>query len=171
MKSDPPKVYWDSCVFIDYIDQQQNPDRILNILAVWEAARNRDVTIHTSMVSIVEVAYFVEEKTRGMKPESETKLDALWFGSPVIMSEVSPLVARDARGLVRRSIQDQQKMAPMDAVHLATAKRLGVGVVHTYDGSLTKYSSYIGVPIEEPSAAAPFLSNGSGSVAWPSPQE
>lgn len=167
MKSEPTKVYWDSCVFIDYIDQQQNPERIPDILAVWEAARVGDVTIYTSMVSIVEVAYFVEEKANGMQPKTEADLDALWFGSAVIMSDLGPLVATEARRLVRRSIGESYKLPPMDAIHLATAVRVGASVFHTYDGPLTKYSSYIAMPVEAPSAAAPFLSDGSGSVAWP----
>lgn len=145
-------------MFIDYIDQQQNPKRIPHILAVWEAARKGLVTIYTSIASIVEVIYFLEEKASGtMNPDSEERIDALWYGGQVILSEVSPLVARDARAIIRRSIQDNQKVRPVDALHLSTAQRLGVSSLHTYDEPLFKYAPYIGMPIEPPSADAPFL--------------
>ena len=45
----------------------------------------------------------------------------------------------------------------MDAIHLATARRLGVQEFHTYDEKLLKYQGDLGFPIREPIAAAPEL--------------
>jgi predicted nucleic acid-binding protein len=44
-----------------------------------------------------------------------------------------------------------------DAIHLATAKRLGVEAFHTYDGGLTKWGEVIGVPVAEPDPEQPRL--------------
>ncbi|WP_420821098.1 PIN domain-containing protein [Rubrobacter indicoceani] len=39
---------------------------------------------------------------------------------------------------------------PMDAIHLASAKRLGVDALHTYDGDMRKVANQIGLANEEP---------------------
>lgn len=45
----------------------------------------------------------------------------------------------------------------MDAVHLATASRMGVGEFHTYDGPLLKYQGAMGFKVCEPVSLNPTL--------------
>jgi predicted nucleic acid-binding protein len=68
-----------------------------------------------------------------------------------MLAEVSPLVALDARGLLRQArVVDDVALKPCDAIHLATAKRLGLKLFHTYDGKLIKFSQATGLKIEPP---------------------
>jgi predicted nucleic acid-binding protein len=67
----------------------------------------------------------------------------------VTLVEFFPLVALDARSLIRRAMTRDWSLQPADAIHLATAKRLSVSAIHSYDGGWPKYSPDTGCPISE----------------------
>jgi len=60
----PPRIYWDSDVFLSYFSKQY-PDRHANIQAVLdEVESSKDsLKIVTSVLAKAEVAYIAEEKT------------------------------------------------------------------------------------------------------------
>jgi predicted nucleic acid-binding protein len=61
------------------------------------------------------------------------------------------IIARDARDLVREVRFDQDKrLRPADAVHLATAVRMNAEEFHTYDGNLLKLTTDLPFKIMEP---------------------
>jgi predicted nucleic acid-binding protein len=150
MADKPPLIYWDANVFLSYVDGDQ--DRIPDIDEFFRKARAGEVEIVTSTLSIVEVAFGSEEKTgRALDAETRNAIDELWKpGGAVTLVEFFPLVALDARGLIRTAMTRGWSLKAADAIHLATAMRQSVSAIHTYESGWRKYSPDIGCPISEP---------------------
>ena len=78
-------IYWDSCVFLTYINGVDQRISTLEQLLDNSAATDGDIHIYTSELSRVEVAFATTEQQSGRPdPEVERKIDALWEGSPAI---------------------------------------------------------------------------------------
>ncbi|MDQ3780035.1 MAG: hypothetical protein M3354_05760 [Chloroflexota bacterium] len=105
MPDEPRGIYWDSCVFIHYIEGTKEWMPILDAL-LDEASQGNRLVILTSTVSITEVAYAKSEKPGNVLDSNiEAAIDNLWNGlSAVQLVELSQIVARDARSLVRQSV-------------------------------------------------------------------
>jgi predicted nucleic acid-binding protein len=71
--------------------------------------------------------------------------------------EFYPLVAHEARALIRQALPKGWSIKPADAIHLATARRVGATAFHTCDEGLTKFKKLVGFPIEPPLAEQPEL--------------
>jgi hypothetical protein len=56
-------VYWDACVFIDYL--QKAPSRIAVLDSIVAEARNGQLLLVTSTLSMVEVAFAEGERRQG----------------------------------------------------------------------------------------------------------
>ena len=75
----------------------------------------------------------------------------------VTLVEFHELVGQEARGLMRAAIRQGWSLKPMDAIHLATAKREKISAFHTYDGALSKYDAMTGLSIGVPNTSAQGL--------------
>lgn len=149
-----PAFYWDSCVFLDYI--HQTPERLPVIEQLLLNARDGEVEIVTSVATIVEVAFATSEKSAAaLDPTAEADIGSLWQAdSPVRLAEFHQGIAEDARALMREGItQGWGRLQPYDAIHLATAQRLAVTEIHTYDTALGKFGPAVGCPVVEPHVA------------------
>jgi predicted nucleic acid-binding protein len=144
------RYYWDSCVLISFIEA--TPGRIETIAEFLEGAAAGKFDITTSVVSLTEVAFAESERAASaLDPEVEARIDELWHpASPVRIYEMHELIALDARGLLRMSATRAWGLKPIDAIHLATAKRYGATVFHTYDGKLARWAPDVGFAIEAP---------------------
>ena len=147
-----PRFYWDTCVFLSGIERV--PDRVAVIEKLLDDADEGRIEIFTSTVSITEVAFAKFEKTqRALEPEVAEKIAQLWIPpSPIKLVEFHELIAFAARDLVRLAMPNEWSLKPLDAIHLATAQRIGVEAFHTYDGKLAKYAHATGLKIEPPYA-------------------
>lgn len=152
-------VYWDACVFLAYL--RGTPDRIPHIQAVLdEVSKNGDLTIATSTITQVEVAYWRDLNDRFiLDDESEQILDRMWHDENVVLLiEFHSIVAKKARTLMRESRRDHGwGLKPNDAIQLATAQYIDASIFHTYDDELFKYSEYFEFDVVEPSALQPSL--------------
>ena len=159
MPNKPKRVYWDACAFIALANAED--ERVSHLEALMDAADKGEVEIHTSEISVVEVAFIAEEvsdETAKVPEDASERLDAFWTPpSPVRRSEINALVTREARRLIRAAKGSVKKLQAADAIHLATAKRLGVEEFHTYEETsrLTQWAELIGIPVLEPVADAP----------------
>jgi predicted nucleic acid-binding protein len=148
------RIYWDSCVPLSYVNG--TPDRTPVIDELLRHARRGEVELITSVLSITEVAFAASEQADGdLSEEVEDRIDSLWTpDSPIELVEFHDLIARDARGLIRRGVQQKWgKLKPPDAIHLATANRVGVDRFHTYDDRLLRWDGVLGFPVTRPEVA------------------
>lgn len=154
---DKPRFYWDACVFLSYVNEDE--DRIGDISSLLEHAEKREIEIVTSTVSIVEVAFGAAERRQSaLSEEMETKINKLWeTSSPIKLVEFHVLIAEEAKKLMRRGVPLGWSLKPKDAVHLATAQRLEVTELHTYDDGLDKWAPEISCEIKRPRYSTPTL--------------
>lgn len=151
MSSDAPRLYWDSCVFVSLISG--DPTRVPTIKDLMQKAQESKVEIFTSVFTIAEVGFATYEKVeQKVDPEVEGLIRALWRPlTPVTLVEFHQFIAEESRLLMRAGLEKGWTgLKGKDAVHLATAKLIGVGEFHTYDPKLEKYSEMIGAKICEP---------------------
>ena len=158
MPDAPRLIYWDSCVFLDYIAGSAKWLPILDSL-LDRASRTGDMVIVTSTISIVEVAFAEAERDRKTLDDSVVAaIDALWTDrSAVQLVEFDQLIAREARRLLRRSMEMSRGLKPMDAIHLATASRMHVADCHTTDDRLQAWNNDLGFPVRDPWTETPKL--------------
>lgn len=144
-------IYWDSNVFLSYINGIE--ERLPTIDALLEEASNEDAAfLFTSTISKVEVAYAASEQAKGKLDASvESAIEHLWEDYSVVkLVEFHDDIASIARDLLRYSIAQRWRLKPMDAIHLASAKWMGADEFHTYDRPLEKYAGETGCKIIEP---------------------
>lgn len=129
-------------------------DRTPHIKAFLADVDKGDREIVTSMLSVVEVAFAVEEKSGGKVDLGLRKqIEDLWLpDSPIKRVEFHFVIAENARSLIRSAMLGGWRLRPADAVHLATAQRMGVKECHTYEKETTRnrWADLIGIQVNEP---------------------
>jgi len=168
--SSVPRYYWDACVFLAYISGEQS--RLPDLEALLDSAEKGEIEIYTSELSVVEVAFAATEGASGLlDPAIEHKINSLWdFPSPVKRIDIYPLITREARGLIRVALSTPgQKIKPPDAIHMATARRLGVDALHTYEdqAARSRWAILTGLQVKEPIAPQPQLTPQTPTVPGP----
>lgn len=153
----PKLIYWDACLFLHYIEGTPKWMPILDSL-IDDASKTGSIIIVTSTLSIVEVAYAKAEKSgKALDPNVIAGMDALWADrSAVQLVEFDQVIARDARSLLRRSIEIGRKLTPPDAIHLATAAIMNVSECQSTDEPMQKWND-LGFPVRDPWTASPRL--------------
>lgn len=133
------RLYWDSSVFLAYLNDET--ERVDVIEELFSRAQEGSVEIVTSVSSITEVAFVATEQAGGvLSEEAAQQIDKLWSDrSAVRLYEFHELVAREARELIRQALANKWSLKPFDAIHLATASRAGVEECHTYDPKWAKF--------------------------------
>src|SRR5262249_2514454 len=120
------RVYWDSCVFIDRL--QRSPDKIVVLEELTDAARAAKLIIVASTLCIAETVK-IGTGDAGSKSQSESIFK--FFENPWIeLVQVDFEIAKLAHEISR-----DYGVKPADAIHVATAIKAKVEVLHTYDGS------------------------------------
>lgn len=150
-------IYWDANVFLAYVNAM--PDHIAVLNALMEQSLNGEITIYTSALSRVEVAFSdSEQQARALSPEIENQINRFWEDESAITSiEILPPITLSARRLIRDGISSGWSLKPPDAIHLATARWLvvagyAIDEFHTYDASLFRYADVMRFDILEPYA-------------------
>ncbi|MEX2237470.1 MAG: type II toxin-antitoxin system VapC family toxin [Dehalococcoidia bacterium] len=152
MPSNARSIYWDACVFLSYINGI--PARLPTIDNLLKDSADPDspLEIITSVLSIAEVAWAqIEKDKKALDQAAEQRIKDLWNDRAAIrLAEFHELVALDAAALMRGAIVKGWSLKAPDAIHLATAQRIGVLEFHTYDDKLDKYDSDVGIKICRP---------------------
>lgn len=152
-------VYWDSCVFISYL--QEEPIRVNTVEALFTEVRQSagKKKIVTSVYSRAEVAYIAGEvPLKQLNDDAPIRIDRMWNDTSVIsFIEMHEMIATMARNLIRTAASYKWKLKPADAVHLASAQWLNAQEFHTYDNELYRYSDLIGRPVRAPVAKQPLF--------------
>lgn len=130
-------VYWDSVCFLGWLqDEIDKVDACREVLDECEAGR---LLIVTSALTLAEV---LAMRGKPRIPTTDlTKVEAFFRRSYIDIHSVTRRTAEDARSLVWND-----NIAPKDAIHIATAIRLGLDEFHTFDGPLIAKSGLHGSP-------------------------
>jgi predicted nucleic acid-binding protein len=155
MPPEPQRNYWDSCVFLSYINGVEDRLPTIDGLLAESSNPEHEREIVTSSFTIVEVAFALHEKVeKVLDAEAENKIDALWTDRRAVkLIDFHEGIAREARTLIRGAVASGLSLKPGDAIHLASARSLGVTEFHTYSKDLVKFSTVTGYPIMEPYGA------------------
>lgn len=157
MAGDLPKIYWDADVFLSYVNEL--PERLAHI--EWHLERSgSEFQLVTSTLSIAEVTFAEMDKSNNrVSAETLERIDSLWLAddSPVILAEVYTDIVIAARDLARSVIPLGWTMKGADAIHMATAKQLGVAEIHTYSTDWPRNAATLGIKITQPIAQTPKL--------------
>lgn len=132
MPGPSPLYYWDTCLFIAWIkDEQRKSGEMDGVREVVERAKKRDVRIMTSVLTMTEV----------LSSKLPAGMDALFDGMMKRVSRqgVDLKVAKLAHDLrdhyaKRASEFDGKTLSTPDALHLATAILYRADEFHTFDG-------------------------------------
>jgi predicted nucleic acid-binding protein len=143
--ANPQKVYWDSSVWIALIKGEtvKGVDRCAIPKMILEDARDGKVTIYISRLTIVEVhkKRNYSSLTRG----EDDRIQSDFFKHEYIKKiDVDSWVAERARQLAW-----DYGLRPNDAIHVASAIKVNVEVLHHWDGDFGKVPSSM-MPSEEP---------------------
>ncbi|MGF1505709.1 MAG: type II toxin-antitoxin system VapC family toxin [Anaerolineae bacterium] len=169
--------YWDSCVFLKWLLDEEGADVIQGLLQTLrdQDEAKPDIQIVTSVLTLTEVAYAAnEKKQRRLDPETEQRIDHLWDVPYIVVVDLNRRVARQARQLVRRSIEARREdgstpkiLSWPDSIHMATAewvrrhlaRKAELDEFYTYDGDLlTTYAELLPeIQFTEPYIANPRL--------------
>ena len=147
------RIYWDSNCWLSLINAV--PERVPILKSLLSDSKNElgDITLVTSVISKVEVA-FAQSEYQGNQLDRavEEAIDSLWADTAVTLIEFHDRIGLEARELIRSGLYREWSLKPMDAIHLATAKSFGVDEFHTYDNGLIKesLSAHLGFPIGNP---------------------
>lgn len=152
-------VYWDSCVFLGYLNEEPDKLPVLDDLLQDIRESNGSRRIVTSTVSVIEVVYFkLASGQPALSPVGEQRLDSLWRNPLIEIADVHEGVAKKARSLRREALR--QGAIPLqitDAIHLATAAMFGVQEFYTYDPDFGPYRSLVRFTICVPYVQRPRL--------------
>lgn len=148
----PDRFYWDSCVFLSYLNE--TPGRVEIIEDLLSQAKAKKIEIYTATVSVVEVAFSEAERGHPLDAVAEQRIDAFWNDREAIkLIDVHTLIEREARKLIRDGLPlGWTGLGAMDSIHLAAAASMKLPAFHTYDvARLKRYESIVGFTIDEPS--------------------
>jgi predicted nucleic acid-binding protein len=151
MTNDTPVLYWDSSVFLAYINGEIRRLSTIDAL-LEEIERNEGRRIFTSTISRVEVAFAtVEAQSATLSSQTLSDIDALWDDRSVVeVVELHDEIALGARALMREAVSRGWSLKPIDAIHFGTAQWLQADEIHTYDSGLFKFHEILGIEVREP---------------------
>ncbi len=146
-------LYWDADVFLSYING--NPTRMPTLEAILQSIGDNDYEkIVTSTISKVEVAWAaIEQLSRSLNPEEETRIDNLWDDSSVVeLVDFNDDIALKARELMRKGMEvGGKKLRTNDAIHLASAIWVNATEFNTYNEKHFKFfKGLVHIQIREP---------------------
>ena len=155
-------IYWDANTFLSYINE--HPERLLTLETLLDTSADGQITIYTSALSQVEVAFAASElQQRALDQEQERRIDALWSDSSTVeIVEYHDGIGGQARALMREAAVSGRSLKPLDAIHLATAQWLliigfPISEFHTYDRRLWRFGQSVQFNICEPYIVQPRM--------------
>jgi predicted nucleic acid-binding protein len=153
-----PKIYyWDSSVFIAFLNDEVQDNRGENVEQFLDEAEAGDVFIITSSFTLVEVI-----KLKGQNPIQFTaskKLTEFFEKDYFRFVDATRKITASARDL----IWTHSGLFPKDAVHLASAiefaSKEDLDAIHSYDADFLKLNGKLGIscPICHPVPRQPLL--------------
>lgn len=144
-------IYCDANVFLAYFNKETERIDIIDQLFE-DVQNNASRKIVTSVISITEVSHIAEEKHRGKLDKSIYEaLESFWGDTSLVeFVDFNEVIARQARDLIRQAISLKYALRTNDAIHLMSAKFVGVSEFFTYDDKLYKFGSILQYDVRTP---------------------
>ncbi|MGA2679291.1 MAG: type II toxin-antitoxin system VapC family toxin [Sedimentisphaerales bacterium] len=130
-------VYWDANCFLGFLKKED--DKIRQCLGVTELAQKGKLIIVTSAITLIEVVKLDNQLRLDEKSENTIRA---FFNNPYIDIHN---VDREV-GIIARDLIWKHAISQRDAIHIATALRLKLKKMHTFDIELYKLSNKHGDP-------------------------
>lgn len=108
MPETPKLIYWDSNVFLSYVNELSDRMPVLDVLFETSNRVGGTVNIHTSTLTQVEVAFAASEQTQQvLDPQVEQALNDLWADQEVVVTvEYHIGIGQIAKSLIRDAITE-----------------------------------------------------------------
>ena len=171
MSGKPVRYYWDTCVFLKALKQEQdNPDDsglLTSVNQIWDGLDEGRFLIVSSTVMLVEL-----DLSRNYHGDMKDKFFRFMRGQNIRLISLNRQIAELASKLRGETWPRERKLSLPDAVHLATAVASGVDVFHTMDkGARSRDQGLLGldacqqlediiekrIKIEKPVSSTPHL--------------
>jgi predicted nucleic acid-binding protein len=130
--------YWDSVCFLAWLLPEA--PRVPACRTVLNAAERGEVEIVTSALTLTEVI-----KLKGQPPlkiDQEKRIKGFFENDYIIVRNVDRFIGETARDLIWQF----PALHPKDSLHLATAIRLGIPYLDTFDDGLIALDGQVGNP-------------------------
>jgi predicted nucleic acid-binding protein len=131
-------VYWDADCFLGFLKEEN--DKIQQCLGVTELAEKGKLIIVTSAITLIEVVK-LDNLLRLVDAKAEKKIRSFFSNPYIDIHNVDREVGILARDLIWKEMLTQR-----DAIHIATALKLKLNKMHTFDAQLYKLNNKYGDP-------------------------
>ena len=126
--------YWDSDVILSYLNKETARHKVLSQILREVRATDGAIKIISSTIAKVEVSYLKNNNAPDTSQQAVDSIDRFFLDSSVIeLVGVNDFVTDLARQYIVCLKSKGMKLTPADAIHIATAKWVGVSVFHTYN--------------------------------------
>jgi predicted nucleic acid-binding protein len=133
------KRYWDSSVFLRYLNKEPNYEKCLGVL---DAAAKGNIIIITSAFTFAEVVYLKSNPNI----DNSDMFYRFMESSFIQVINLDRYIAEYARDLMIQYPKLKTCKAP-DAIHVASAIKKGITIMDTFDDDVIKLDGKIGNPI------------------------
>lgn len=150
MAADARGPYGDSNLFLAVLNGE--PDRAATAAEAMNDAARTAGGITTSIFTLTEVAYTSRDRL-GDGAHDLRRIDAAMRRAGIVrFVEVTESIALLGREYVRAAGRVRRRLAPADAVHLATAETVGASIFWTFDERLMRLAELLDLPfpVREP---------------------
>lgn len=126
----PISLYWDACAWLGLLNAEADKMRELEI--IYNIARDGKIELWTSTQSMIECRRLAEEVNapRPYDDEGDKKISAMFGQSFVKPIPMGFDIVEEGRRIWRETAEIE---GAYDAIHIASALRWDVEVMHTYD--------------------------------------
>lgn len=134
----PARHYWDAQAFLGWLgDDESGSEGCRHVL---EAARDGEVLVATSSLTLVEIALHVRES--GQDPQRLDQVQRFFLNSFIL---VRPL-DRDTAHLAQLLLIQHPGLGQGQALHAATALNGRIRILETFDPALLEFHNRLGDP-------------------------
>ena len=134
------RVYWDTTVFLSYVNQESEPERHRICEHILKKAQIGQVITCTSTFTIAEVIRPKGVQASALTAEEVHKLEGMFHWHWIKKYQVD-----ETMGFSSARISRQTNLKPADSIHVATALFCGADVLHAWDRDFSKASTLVRV--------------------------
>jgi predicted nucleic acid-binding protein len=138
MRRGRPAYYWDACLFLAWLKNEQREYGDMEGLAeVVSMVHRNEATIVTSVVTKGEVLQ------SSLSPEAQTQFNDIFKRRNIVLVDLNDPISEISANVRDYYVARKEKMELPDAQHLATAIASKVDEFHTFDDELIKKSGNV----------------------------